>query len=214
MKKLFTAIRKDDFETVKALLEKDKSLVSCVAKQPPKSDDGQSPLQVALKTGKLEIANYLIDLGADVNFIESENCLNIWRAPVIHDAINAAIMLTRWNTNIGEFREYNSEKEANKAFEILKKMIKLGANVNSIDSLGNNCIKRACLQARQILPRYDYSLNKICDDRILTKELQNDLQRIFKLLIDNGANLSFVNTTNNQTIFEEFKNEPVLDFLK
>lgn len=37
MKKLFTAIRKGDINTVKALIEKDKELVFCVAKQPPKS---------------------------------------------------------------------------------------------------------------------------------------------------------------------------------
>ena len=41
-------------------------LVNCVAKQPPKKDDGQSPLQVALKTGNFEIAKYLIDMGADL----------------------------------------------------------------------------------------------------------------------------------------------------
>lgn len=44
MKKLFTAIRKKDNETVKALIEKKPELVNCTAKQPPKKDDGQSPL--------------------------------------------------------------------------------------------------------------------------------------------------------------------------
>lgn len=37
-------------------------LVNCVAKQPPKKDDGQSSLQVALKTGAFDIADYLIDM--------------------------------------------------------------------------------------------------------------------------------------------------------
>ena len=71
MKKLFTAIRQKDFEAVKALLDKKPELIACTAKQPPKKDDGQSPLQVALKTGSFDVADYLLDLGADVNFIEA-----------------------------------------------------------------------------------------------------------------------------------------------
>ena len=75
------------------MLDKKPELISCTAKQPPKKDDGQSPLQVALKTGNFEIASYLLDLGADVNFMEADTCCNEWRAPVIHDAIVAAVMI-------------------------------------------------------------------------------------------------------------------------
>ena len=99
MKKLFTAIRKSDLETIKQIIEKKPELVNCTAKQPPKKDDGQSPLQVALKTGNTAIANYLLDQGADVNFIEDESCCNQWRTPVLHDAINCAVMLCRWNSD-------------------------------------------------------------------------------------------------------------------
>ena len=53
MKKLFTAIRSSDLEMVQQLIEKKPALANCVAKQPPKKDDGQSPLQVALKTGNI-----------------------------------------------------------------------------------------------------------------------------------------------------------------
>ena len=48
MKKLFKAIRNGDFNEVKEIITKKPELVNCVAKQPPKKDDGQSPLQVAL----------------------------------------------------------------------------------------------------------------------------------------------------------------------
>ena len=92
MKKLFTAIRASNLEMVRQVIEKKPALVNCVAKQPPKKDDGQSPLQVALKTGNIAIANYLLDRGADVNFIEDESCCNAWRTPVLHDAINCAVM--------------------------------------------------------------------------------------------------------------------------
>ncbi len=101
MKKLFQAIRQGDLAAVGALLEKKPELITCTAKQPPKKDDGQSPLQVALKCGQLAIAELLLDRNADVNFIESPDCCNEWRAPVLHDAINAAIMKSRWNVNRG-----------------------------------------------------------------------------------------------------------------
>lgn len=94
MKKIFKAIRDKDFDLVRTLIENKEELVNCVAKQPPKKDDGQSPLQVALKTGALDIAEYLIDCGADLNYMEDESCCNEWRTPVIHDAINAAVMKT------------------------------------------------------------------------------------------------------------------------
>ncbi len=63
MKKLFTVIRQGKLDEVKRLIEKKPELVHCVSGPLPKKDHGQSPLQVALKTGKYEIADYLIDTG-------------------------------------------------------------------------------------------------------------------------------------------------------
>ena len=61
MKKLFKAIRDKDLELVRLLIDSKPELVNCTAKQPPKKDDGQSPLQVALKTGAFDIADYFLD---------------------------------------------------------------------------------------------------------------------------------------------------------
>ena len=63
MKKLFRAIRNRDLETVHYIIDNRPELVNCRAKQPPKKDDGQSPLQIALKTGNTAIAEYLLDMG-------------------------------------------------------------------------------------------------------------------------------------------------------
>ncbi|MBQ8145631.1 MAG: ankyrin repeat domain-containing protein [Clostridia bacterium] len=214
MKKLFTAIRKGDIDTVKALIEKDNSLVFCVAKQPPKSDDGQSPLQVALKTGRLEIADYLLDMGADVNFTEDVSCVNMWRTPVVFDAINCAIMNCRFNVvRESEIEVFSTKENADKAFMILERMIKMGADINAVSSIGNNSLFRACLQAAQILPRYDYSTKTLWNDRKITIELKQDLSRIFNLLINSGVDMSFKNQA-GKTVFEFFENQPVLNFVK
>ncbi len=150
MKKLFTSIRKNDLAMVKSLLDKNPALISSVSHGAPKKDDGQSPLQVALKAASSSVVHLLLDRGADVNFMEDETCANFWRAPVLHDAINRAVMCSRWNTvGINGFEVMSTEKEADEAFEILEKMVKLGADVNGKDSCGNAAsTERACRQGR------------------------------------------------------------------
>jgi len=208
MKKLFTSIRNKDLTTVKSILEDKPSLITSISTGAPKKDIGQSPLQIALKASSTEIINYLLDKGADVNFIESDE-ITTWRCPAIHDAINRAIMSSRWNVNRnGQLDVMNTKKDADDSFEILEKMIKLGADVNAKDSYGNSCLNRACLQARQILPL------KNSEDRILTKELKADISRIFNLLIKNGADLNYIcPNASGKTCAELYKDDTVSIFL-
>ena len=194
MKKLFTAIRASDFEMVRQIIEKKPELVNCVAKKPPKKDDGQSPLQVALKTGNTAIANYLLDMGADVNFIEDETCCNAWRTPVLHDAINCAVMSCRWNTDdkyMG-FREFSTKERSVEALGVLKKMLDMGADVKALDSYGNSGLNRFELQAKQILPSYNYVEHREGKDRIFTEELHEDLRSVLQALKDAGADDSYI----------------------
>ena len=208
MKKLFKAIRDKNIEMVRELITTSSELVNCIAKQPPKKDDGQSPLQVALKTGAFDIAEFLIDNGADLNFMEAESCCNTWRTPVIHDAINAAVMSSRWNTNnpYTGFEVFSTEENAITARKTLEKMLQLGADVNKVDSSGNSGIWRFCLQANQILPRYNYATNSECDDRIFTSELETDLLSILKLLCNYGADLSYAPPNVGLTVKEFYAN--------
>ena len=193
MKKLFTAIRASDLEMVRQIIEKKHELVNCVAKKPPKKDDGQSPLQVALKTGNTAIANYLLDMGADVNFIEDETCCNAWRTPVLHDAINCAVMSCRWNKDdkyMG-FREFSTKERSVEALGVLKKMLDMGADVKALDSYGNSGLNRFALQAKQILPSYNYVEHREGKDRIFTEELHEDLRSVLQALKDAGADASY-----------------------
>ena len=193
MKKLFTAIRASDLEMVRQIIEKKPELVNCVAKKPPKKDDGQSPLQVALKTGNTAIANYLLDMGADVNFIEDETCCNAWRTPVLHDAINCAVMSCRWNIDdkyMG-FREFSTKERSVEALGVLKRMLDMGADVKALDSYGNSGLNRFALQAKQILPSYNYVEHREGNDRIFTEELHEDLRSVLQALKDAGADDSY-----------------------
>ena len=193
MKKLFLAIRHGDCGAVRQMIEKQPELVHCTAKQPPKKDDGQSPLQVAIKTGHFEIAEYLIERNADLNFMEAETSCNTWRAPVLHDAVIAAVMCSRWNTNdrwMG-FQVFSTEEKALQAYAVLEKMLQLGADVNGVDSFGYSVLFRFCLQAEQILPRWIRDEHREADDRVLTEELREDLKRILELLKKAGADPAY-----------------------
>lgn len=61
MKKLFVAIRQGKVEEVAAILNKKPDLISCLAKAPPRKDDSQSPLMVAIKSDNLEVGRELLD---------------------------------------------------------------------------------------------------------------------------------------------------------
>lgn len=199
MKKLFTAIKNQELELVKEILEKKPELVNCVAKMPPKADDGQSPLHIALRNGSFDIADYLIDKGADVNFIEIES-VNKWKAPVVHDAIRHTIMRTKLPLNSDE---ETRKIKFDRSYAILEKMIAKGARVNSQDSYGNNCLKRACLDTKQVF-----------SEENITKfpNMEKELSQVFSLLIKNGADIH-EKTETRASVFAVYENEDIGKFL-
>ena len=69
IKTFFQAIRNSDLQKVRELVTSDKEYLATTNFAPPKKDDGQSGLQVAFKTGNFDIAEYLSEQGADINFI-------------------------------------------------------------------------------------------------------------------------------------------------
>ena len=208
MEKLFDAIRKNNIELVKDLISSDASLVNSISVNGLEKDNGQSPLQVAIKTNNIDIANYLIDNNANVNFIEKDST-NEWKAPVIHDALRTAIMNTRWNTFDGNIKIFHTKEESDKAFTLLKRIIELGADVNAHDSYHNSCLDRALLDCRQILPYYDIEKDLLSKDRVLTDEIKEDISRIIKILIDNGADVNEKNINSNKSFKEAGSNSVI-----
>lgn len=170
MKKLFTVIRQGKLDEVKAIIEKKPELVNCVSGPLPKKDHGQSPLQVALKTGNYEIAGYLISHGADINFMEAEDDDPGLRAPVLFDAINAAI------TSLC----YERFDESDVAFEYVKLLVEKGADVNKLASNGYDAINWSVTCAELLFERASIYPNA-------QGAVRKQLARILDLLIENGA---------------------------
>ena len=198
MKKLFLAIRHGDIAEVKALISKNPELVNCVAKQPPKKDDGQSPLQVAFKTRNFDIAAYLIECGADVNFIDMGS-INEWKAPVIHDAIQAVVGSAAWG------RTTPGEATVDRAIVSLKSMVDKGANMTAQDSYGNNCAMRAVLTIN--------NLSHIPDHAGGMNTFLVDLEPVLRLLINSSADFNEKTETRPPAIRGLHVGSPVADLL-
>lgn len=217
-KKFFTAIRQWDLALVEEFLAKKTELVSARAKQPPKKDDGQSPLQVALKISAFDIANLLLDKGADVNFIEADDCYNEWRSPVLHDAIRCAVNNTRWNVNweIGNrgLEVHHTQEEAEAAYDLLKRLLDKGADVQARDSFGNHAVDVLVGETNQILPTYRWQTKEVLHDRLVTPELQSDLQRIFELLISYGMDTEVVHPNLNNSSKHFYQDYPVAQIFR
>jgi hypothetical protein len=186
IKIFFDAIRHKELETVQKLVTENKEYLTVCNFAPPKKDDGQSGLQVAFKTGKFEIAEFLIEQGADVNFIEQSE-INEWKAPVFHDCIRAVIFNCRTmqkKTGVFDF-----------AFSLLNEMLKKGANPNAVDSHGNTCLGRAILDAKQMTDHPFFEGETSWAGEGLTDEerniVLNQIRSVFKSLIDAGADPDF-----------------------
>lgn len=169
MKKLFKAIRQENLEEVKAIIEKKPALVNCVATPPPKKDNGQSPLQVAIKIGAVEIVNYLIESGADVNFMEAEDDDSGLRCPVLHDAIRMVMMSLC----------YKKFDKSDQGLKIVEELLKRGADPNKKASNGFEALNMTISDAEYVLDNDIYSDS--------WEKAEQQLVKLFDLLIQYGA---------------------------
>lgn len=174
VKIFFNAIKDGDLPKVTELIDSDKTYLTICNSAPPKNEDGQSGLQLAFRKGRFDIAQLLIDNGADVNFIEDSD-INEWRAPVLHDCIRAVMF------NTLTLQKNTSKFDA--AFSVFRLMLSKKADPNAVDSYGNNCLNRAFLDARQII---DHPLADFTNGILL-----NQVQSVFRELINAGADPDF-----------------------
>lgn len=123
MKKLFTSIRQGKLDEVARILDKNPSLISCLAKAPPKKDDGQSPLMVAIKSDNLEVAHLLLARGADVNFKDAPTQPHNESAPIWYNAVGQCFM--RAGHTVGSGMERSKQY-----FLLLRRLLDMGMDPN------------------------------------------------------------------------------------
>lgn len=182
MQKLFVLLRQGNIEEVKRLIEMKPQLLNSVSGPRPKKDHGQSLLQVALKSGHFDIADYLIDKGIDVDFMEAEDDDPGIRVPVLFDAITASIdslCISRMSSQTVIRERFMS---SDMALGLLCRIIDNGADVNKRSSNGLSALNWALHHAEQIMRNteaYPFSQEKV----------REQLTRILDLLIDHGTDL-------------------------
>ena len=168
----FKAIRDKDNQKVIGLVSENPEYINITRPSPPKKDEGQTGLQVALKTENFEIADFLIENGSDVNHKTGQPGNERW-FPVLH----AAIQATFFNSYTMRVDNTNFEK----AFNLLKKMLEKKADPNIKDSIGNDCLTRAFLDANQMIDNPAANLESTV--------FLAQINRIFKLIIEYGADI-------------------------
>lgn len=141
MKKLFKAIRNEDLEEVKSIIQKKPETISSISTPPPKKDIGQSPLQVAVKIGAFDIAYYLIEQGADINFMEEEAEGTQLRCPVLHDAIRTVLQSLC----------YKDIETSERGMELVHELLIRGADPNKCASNGWDVLDLCVVEAEKIL---------------------------------------------------------------
>ena len=174
-----------------------------------------SPLQVSLTTNwHRDIADFLLDSGTAVNYMEPPE-LHIPQAhPVLHDAVSVAI----WNSrrygcvdaddpDNNEFAWKHTKDNSDRAYVLLKRMIDMGADVNAVNNYNDNALSEAIRQASYLCPQKDPLTGKIYPGLKKTPEMIEDFQRIFRLLIQSGADTENRSSYNKKTIREFYKED-------
>ena len=216
MQKTFQMLRRGDLEAIRQILDKKPEEVNAVSGDKPKRDQGQSLLQVAIKSGHLDIADLLIDRGADLNFIEEPTELNPFCQPVLQTAGGRAVfdcrrMIKRWN---GQYEMYSSKEKADQSFKVFKKMLELGADISQKDSHGGTLLQNILRETKEVLPSYYWKTKETSDNILITDELRHDLNRIYDLLIRYGVTSEEISAYHKIPLKELYQNSPTMEFLK
>ena len=215
MQKTFQLLRRGDIEGVRQILDKKPEEVNAVSGDKPKRDQGQSLLQVAIKSGHLDIADLLIDRGADLNFIEEPTELNPFCQPVLQTAGGRAVfdcrrMIKRWN---GQYEMYSSKEKADQSFKVFEKMLELGADISQNDSHGGTLLQTILIETKEVLPSYYWKTKETSDNVLITDELRHDLNRIYDLLIRYGVTADEIAVYQNIPLKELYQDSPTMEFL-
>lgn len=215
MQKTFQLLRRGDLEGVRQILDKKPEEVNAVSGDKPKRDQGQSLLQVAIKSGHLDIADLLIDRGADLNFIEEPTELNPFCQPVLQTAGGRAVfdcrrMIKRWN---GQYEMYSSKEKADKSFKVFEKMLELGADISQKDSHDGTLLQTILIETKEVLPSYYWKTKETSDNVLITDELRHDLNRIYDLLIRYGVTADEIAVYQNIPLKELYQDSPTMEFL-
>ena len=187
IKKFFKAIRGGNLQKVTEFVSSNREYLTATNFAPPKKDDGQSGLQASFTTANFDIAEYLIEQGANINFIATSKIEKWNNTSALHTCVEA--------TMLSCYTLQKDTKQFDKAFSLLQLMLSKGANPNTIDYDGNNCLHEALLYASQM---FDHPCTDLTNNILIQQ-----LQRVFTQLIRAGADPKMIQNNRGEMNAEE-----------
>lgn len=211
--RVFAAVLAGDLDGVRALVAAEPGLVNAVAPEKPADTKWMSPLEVALSAGglrdpfwyeevnwKRDIAWFLLEHGADVNY-RAPRTARSFDAPVLFAAAVNAVRNVRQRRAVSDGRRslavVRTGEESDDAFAFLKAMLDQGADAAMLDHDGRNVLREALWEAGKVAGADSPA------------ETRDDLLRVFRLLIDAGADRENVAPRTGQSIRESLAGDPV-----
>ena len=171
----------DQAETIQMYLEEFPSLCNSIVSGMQKGIDGFSSLMLAIRFYDLNTARQLVELGADVNFIESSN-VRTNHSPVFFDLLQMIRDLIEWE----EFQQVEV------GIELLDLMESKGLNYQQKSNVNDGVNRpKNCLESFLSFAAIKYgsqhlidSQNDILKEGIGNSKKESYYERIVKLLLD------------------------------
>jgi ankyrin repeat protein len=138
---IFDAIKNNDLTKVKALVEKDSSLVNI------KDVEGNAPLHIAARIGYIEQIEYLLIKGADKNLTNTQKNTPLIEAVIAEKTAAAEVLILKGaNLNKGGILNLTPLWYAVKSMkiDIVKLLLKNGADINVKSTAGATTLNYYC----------------------------------------------------------------------
>ena len=172
---------------------------------------GRTPLTLAIKTGNIEIINFLIDHGADINQMDRYSQNTPLTTAISHANPDIVQLLIQAGANINQVEgldftplarsiigyRLSSQEEQRNLLKIMRILIDHGANVSQSSSRGNvlliEAVDNESVEIAKLLIDAGADINQIdangYDWTPLTKAIAASYTNIVKFLIENGVDI-------------------------
>ena len=135
--------------------------------------------------------------------------------PALFDGVNIAIWNARryaWDgqdTTPMRLVWKHTQAEADDAFAFLRRMLALGADVQATDRYGRGVLMEAVEETGRLRPIRSEENGEFYPGCPVTEEMRHDIRRIFRLLIDAGADRENRSAYSGKTIRQHYEGSPV-----
>ena len=197
------ACEKGDFESVRFLIEREKVNIDT------KNESGVTPLICACSSGNLQIAEYLINKGANINLCDDD-----WNTPLHIAARGGHLDIVKCLVENGAFIEASSNASTPlfmacclEYFDIVGYLVDRGADIDATNADGLTCLSISC--CKNSIKAIDFLISKGADINAcdfsgwspLFYAAKFGFTEVAKHLIENGANVNLADTDGNTALF-------------